>query len=107
MCCLSLEEEGKHINKILRKSQESARTVPGQSWARIILDNPMKVFFMHLLVYCFFALKSTGVRICFECIQYIARSEKSQIETSPSLSNVLCRFSKKLMRTCSIQLADR
>ena len=35
MCCRSLGEKGKHINKIPRKSQENARTVPGRSQ-----DNP-------------------------------------------------------------------
>ena len=47
-------EKGKHINKIPRKSQEKAGTVPGY--------NPVKILFMRFLVYwfCFTALLRVG-----------------------------------------------
>ena len=36
MCCVFLGEDGKHINKSPRKSQENAGTVPGQSHENVV-----------------------------------------------------------------------
>ena len=49
---LFLGRKGKHINKIPWKSQENARTCPGQSLDRS-WDNPMENLFMCFLVYWF------------------------------------------------------
>ena len=49
MCFVFPGDIGKHINKILRKSQEKAGTVPGQS-----RDNPVNIMFMSFLVYWLF-----------------------------------------------------
>ena len=60
MCCLFLGRRKKPINAIPRKSQENARTVPGQSW-----DNPMTMLWqiilcVFLFIFSFFLALNTG-----------------------------------------------
>ena len=118
MCCRFLGEKGKHINKIPRKSQKSAGTVPGLS-----RDNPVKIMFMCFVVYWFFsgpesyilggfespflqnlATQKIAIAEKYRCV-FKSQSTKSQVW--PQKSQKIARKSQKKSQKIAEEIAEK